>query len=308
MERQRAIVAVPWGPLRGRRAVIEPGAALRVGRAEWADLKVPHDRLMSGVHFEIAWDGASCRVRDLESVTGTLIDGEAGRTEGEIGNGGWIKAGETVFTVHVEGATPPPDDETATLDDEGEAPGHVAAARRREAATRRARLESAATARITLEAEAATTTLFAVMDAARDPRVLELLRESVERHESLYEGAPGEAMAEYAPYLVELPRGSRLLGALVREGWGKRWGVFVASDLPFKEVRRHLRRFLMVHDVETAERMYFRYYDPRVLAAFLGCASEGQTAEIFGDLRALLIEAGDRSVLRVARPAPREGA
>lgn len=303
MERQRAIVAVPWGPLRGRRAVIEPGAALRVGRAEWADLKVPHDRLMSGVHFEITWDGASCRVRDLESVTGTLIDGEAGRTEGEIGNGGWIKAGETVFTVHVEGATPPPESETATLDDDN-APGHVAAARRREAAVRRARVDSAATALVALEAEAANATLFAVMDAARDPRVLELLHESVDAHQSLYEGAPGEAMAEYAPYLVELPRGSRLLGALVREGWGKRWGIFIASDLPFKEVRRHLRRFLMVHDVESAERMYFRFYDPRVLAAFLGCATPRQTAEIFGDLQGLLVEAADRSVRRFSRPAP----
>ena len=109
MEGQRAIVAVKWGPLQGQKAILEPGTAKRFGRAEWADFVVPHDRQMSGVHFEVAWDGAAVRVRDLASVTGTLIDGEPGRREGIVESGSWLKAGETVFTVHIERATPPRD-------------------------------------------------------------------------------------------------------------------------------------------------------------------------------------------------------
>ena len=53
--------------------------------------------------------------------------------------------------------------------------------------------------------------LYAVLDAARDDRVLTVVRESVEEYRSLYEGIEGEALAHVAPYLVSPPKGSRLL-------------------------------------------------------------------------------------------------
>src|SRR5581483_2740190 len=68
--------------------------------------------------------------------------------------------------------------------------------------------------------------LFAILDAARTPRVLELLAGAVERFECLYSGESAVHLAACAPYLVELPRKSRLLRKLVREGWGQSWGVF----------------------------------------------------------------------------------
>jgi pSer/pThr/pTyr-binding forkhead associated (FHA) protein len=296
----RAILAVQWGPQRGKRAVLHPGASLRVGRAEWADLKVPNDRQMSGVHFEVAWDGARATVRDLKSVTGTLIDGEPGLAEGAIANGGWIKAGETVFTLFVEGATPPRED-AGEIDDD--TPGLQGAARRREAEARRERMAAAQAALPAIEREAASGALYALLDGARDERILELCHESVEEYQSLYDGVAGEAMSDVAPRLVRLPAGSRLLEALVLEGWGKRWGVYAVCPLPFKEVRRHFRRLLMVQEEETAERMYFRFYDPRVLAAFLDCATAPQADAVFGEITAYVVEAADRSVRRLPRPA-----
>src|SRR5262249_26873291 len=89
-------------------------------------------------------------------------------------------------------------------------------------------------------------TTFALLDAARDPKVLPLVRSSGEPHQSLYEGGQGELLADFAPYLVELSRSPGLLDTLLQQGWGRSWGLFLTSYQAFKEVRRHFRRFLLV--------------------------------------------------------------
>jgi hypothetical protein len=149
-----------------------------------------------------------------------------------------------------------------------------------------------------LSALAPVTGLYAVLDAARDDgRILEVLHESVEQHASLYEGTKGDALAEKAPYLVALPTGSRLLRRLVEEGWGRRWGIYLATDRPFAEVRTHLRRFLMVESDE-GRRLYFRYYDPGTLRAFLPSCTRRQAAELFGPIGLFVAESATGEVLR----------
>lgn len=123
--------------------------------------------------------------------------------------------------------------------------------------------------------------LFVLLDAARDSRILEMLAGSDEPHASLYTGPEGEALAEVAPYLVRLPPGSELLGRLLEEGWGRAWGVFLTSLLPFRELRRHFRRFLLVED-EQGRSLYFRFYDPRVLRVFLETCTPQHRDELFG--------------------------
>lgn len=268
-------MAVKWGPCDGRKAVLVPGEMIRVGRSELAQIVVPHDTQMSSVHFEISWDGHECRFRDLKSARGTLLNGEPGLLEGVVASGDWLKAGETVLSVHREGATPP-------RSDDDEAKTSVA----------RARAAAAEEALVQLRGAASREWLYAVLDGARDDRIHELLRESVEEHGSLYEGVQGAALAEVAPYLVCLPAGSRLLDSLVREGWGRRWGIYLTSPQPFKAVRRHLRRFLMVTDARTEERLYFRFYDPSALTIFLRSCHPGQASEFFDEIGAYLSEDG----------------
>jgi hypothetical protein len=284
------IVAIKWGPLDGRRAVLSPGEVLRVGRGERAGLVVPHDRQMSALHVELSWDGARCHFRDLKSATGTLRNGEPGVVEGDLVNGDWLKAGETVLTVHVEASTPSREVDDDDQEDE---------ALRAERLSRKAPAEAALGA---LEDEAAREPLYAIVDTARDRRILELCRESVEEHRSLYDGVEGETMAHVAPYLVRLPAGSRLLASLVREGWGRRWGVYLTSPAPFTEVRRQLRRFLMIEMEGSREQLYFRFYDPRTLATFLPSCSPRQAAEFFGGAGAFLFEGDHFAVLRHPRP------
>jgi pSer/pThr/pTyr-binding forkhead associated (FHA) protein len=272
----RLVVEVRLGSRKGRKAILTPGSTLRVGRTDSADLVIPKDPHLSGVHFELAWDGAACMVRDLQSAKGTILNGETVQN-GEVAHGDWIQAGDNAFSIYREEATPP------RRKKRRDPPG--AAARRDEALK-------------ALRAEAEP--LYAVLDAARDERILEVLRESVEEYASLYDGIQGEALAEEAPYLVGLPKEERLIERLVKEGWGRRWGIFLTCERPFKEVRRHLRRFLMVEEDETGEQMYFRYYDPAVLRLFLPICTPMQKEELFGDFKAFLVEAKSGEVLRFA--------
>lgn len=279
----RAIVEIRFGPHQGKKALLEPGETLRVGRAPPADLVVPSDAQMSDLHCELAWDGARCRVRDLDSAKGTWLNGEhvgAGeashdggasdpkpRPPAEAKHGAWIRAGDTIAMIYVEESTPP----------------------RRGADVELTEVKARALAALSGEEEP----LFAVLDAARSERILEVLRESAEPYRSLYEGLPAEGLAHVAPYLVGLPKGARLLDRLVREGWGQRWGIYLTSKRPFKEVRTHLRRFLMVENEVTRERMYFRFYDPPALLTFLRSCSVRQRAEVFDDVGCFWAESKD---------------
>ena len=296
MDAQRVIVAVKWGPSAGRKAVVAPGDVLRVGRGALADLVIPSDLQMSPVHLELAWDGERCSFRDLHSARGTLRNGDPGATGGELAHGDWLKAGETVLTVHLEGATPPA---SATMDDDDDDVDEEDQREREERSEQAAAAEAALPELLT----AATAPLFAVLDSARDPRILELLRESVEEHHSLYDGVEGETMAHVAPYLVRLNPGGRLFHALIREGWGRRWGFYLTSAQPFSSVRRHLRRYLMVERQDRMERVYFRFYDPAVLRVFLPTTTVLQRAELFAGTAEMIFES-ERGAVTVARANP----
>ena len=300
---QRAILELRYGTTRGMKRVLSPGDSVRVGRKPRADWIVADER-MSGLHFELAFDGARCEVRDLKSADGTLVSGQRIDAPAEIGNGGWIRAGETDFMVYLEAATPPDDDAldaqlAADPDDlEPNEALWVAENRERllrEQATRRARRAEALEALQKVEGP-----LFAVLDAARSDRVLTLLRESVETYRSLYEGIEGDALEHVAPHLVQLPPGSLLLERIVREGWGRRWGIFIEHPRGFDDLRKHLRRFLMVADADTRKKFYFRFYDPGVLRLFLPSSTPKQRAELFGDIAAFLVENERGRVTRFA--------
>jgi Domain of unknown function (DUF4123) len=138
--------------------------------------------------------------------------------------------------------------------------------------------------------------LFAILDCARDPLVFARLLDHPGERQSLYEGTKGDQLAAVAPYLAAFPAESSSLQALIDDGWGKSWGVFLTSDQPFQEVRKHLRRFLMV-ELAGQKPVYFRFYDPRVLRPFLPSCSSGELAQFFGPIHAFLMEAEDPEFL-----------
>jgi len=116
------------------------------------------------------------------------------------------------------------------------------------------------------------------------------MREAVDQHASLYDGVRGMALANVAPYLVAIRPDSGFLDRLLDEGWGARWAIFLSCKRPFTEVRRHLRRFLMVERDDSGKKFYFRFYHPRILRSFLPTCWPRQRADFFGEFTAFYAE------------------
>src|SRR2546430_2006261 len=73
----------------------------------------------------------------------------------------------------------------------------------------------------------------------------------------LYEGEIARPLAETAPYLVAVQPWDSFTELILDDGWGQSWGIFLSSSAPAPDLRRHLRRFLMVAD-EEGRSLYFR--------------------------------------------------
>lgn len=254
-----AMLEVKWGKSAYQRHALSPGERIVVGSDADVDFSVPHDDALRKKHFALTWDGEHGQLTALESGADVLLGGEP-VSEGQVGHGDWVRAGETNFCVYVEGTTPPepPDPPPSEAQINGQKDAHE-------------------------RLGAVQAPLYAVLDAARDDRVLVLLQETPGRYHCLYEGAKGEAMADAAPYLAEVPPGSRRFDMLLEEGFGHAWGIWLTSSADFIELRRHLRRFLMVKLEGEAEKVYFRYYDPRVMRSFLPTCEGAQLESWFGE-------------------------
>ncbi len=131
--------------------------------------------------------------------------------------------------------------------------------------------------------------VFMLLDAARDERVLPLLRRSRLDYRCLFLGELAPELARVAPYLVHLGRRSLATREILRLGWGQSWGVFLHSDRILQDLRRHFRRFLQVKD-ESGKRFFFRYYDPRVLRAYLPTCEKNELDYVFGPVQMYLVE------------------
>jgi hypothetical protein len=282
-----------------RRALAAAGQSIQVGRVLAGNQLAVPDPFLAPVHFAVSFDGttaqlhdlnrstqkhaacqndcfmaelrgarcsAGCRLHDRSGQAGVYLNG-AKAQDTPLKDGDILVAGSTCFGVTIAESPSVP------VAEESKPPGLTP------------EQQNAALAYIAQQR----LPLFAVLDAARDPGVLAALCTSGELYYSLYDGAEGETLDEVAPYLVQLRAQSPLTHALIREHWGKSWGVFLWALADFKSVRRQLRRFLMVQDAKGKD-MYFRFYDPRVLRVFLPTCTPQEVADFFGPISAFLIE------------------
>jgi hypothetical protein len=274
---RRGILMILWGPHAFRKIVLEPGQTLTIGRTDRANIAV-NDPQLSGVHFSIWWSGRQALVRDLGSATGLQVNGDL-QPRGFIEHGGFVIAGATTFQIFVEGFTAVSEEPLA--------------------ASRAARIEA-----IKAELGPRDGQLYGIFDAARDERVRWVLAESIDAHQNLYEGFEGRILDDKAPYLVRFEADSDLLDRLLIGGWGNAWGIYFRSDAHQKEVRRHARRFLMAEEEETTEKLYFRFYDPRVFRDFVKVATPRQREELLASTQGYFFEAEDDSVASLLPAGP----
>jgi len=273
------------GSQAGTRIRLNPGEPVRIGRTQASDFAFPDDPHMSGAHFSAeAMDTANgCRVVDLNSRNGSWLNGKR-VTDAVLTNGDTLVAGETTFAVIVEDGEAVPLNSAPTV-------AFPAALSAGHAATAAASAPAAETLqdRLLNLLREDFQPLYAVLDTARDIRILALLLHHKEECQSLYEGEQGVTLAQVAPYLVRLQKDSPLLKILVKEGWGKSWGIYLTSPSDLQEVRRHLRHFLQVK-LPSGEQVYFRFYDPRVMRVFLPTCTPEDVTQFFGPVQNYLVE------------------
>jgi hypothetical protein len=135
------------------------------------------------------------------------------------------------------------------------------------------------------------TTVWAILDAARDERIYPALRMSKLEYLCLYSGNLPEVLQRAAPYIVELAPGYSFTRPLLEMGWGHSWGVFLRIE-DARNLRHHLRGFLRVQD-ESGRMLVFRYYDPRVLRAYLPTCEPNELRTVFGPISSFVTE-GER--------------
>jgi hypothetical protein len=131
--------------------------------------------------------------------------------------------------------------------------------------------------------------IWAVLDGARDPQVWWMIDKSSLFHECLYAGALSTQLERAAPHLVQLEFDDSQTMRLLNRAWGRSWGILLRSDTNLKELRKHLRRFLLVGG-PGGKQLVFRYYDPRVMRVFLPTCTGSQLDELFGPIECIATE------------------
>ncbi len=128
---------------------------------------------------------------------------------------------------------------------------------------------------------------YAVIDGASCEELLERLDEFSPRHYCLYTGELDPDVEEVAPYVVELLPAHPFTEWLLSNGEGQPWGIYARSPVGLRAMRKHFRTFMLVKSPE-GRTIYFRYYDPRVLNAYLPTTNEKERGMVFGPVSTYL--------------------
>lgn len=143
-----------------------------------------------------------------------------------------------------------------------------------------------------------------ILDATDVPTLPDRIEEEYTLGRCLYQD---EAAVEYrncAPYLARL---DQRLYLWIKDGLASEpWGIALICPGDLDAVADHFRRFTFVTDPE-GEKIFFRYFDPRVLPTFLRLADPTRRAEFFGPVDEFWIPTRGVEVFdRYLREAPGE--
>ena len=146
--------------------------------------------------------------------------------------------------------------------------------------------------------------LYAVVDAARAPAGPYQAELADLSQESLFAGDMGDRLKGVAPYVIAFP-----LEGPFNEWWFGEWGasagILVEAAMTLSALRKHFRTLLMVKD-DSRKRYFFRFYDPRVLRAFLPACTPDELTHFFGPITAFHCESDGGDALLTYR-RKREG-
>lgn len=132
---------------------------------------------------------------------------------------------------------------------------------------------------------------FAILDAARDYMRVGMARTVSPEFDCLFTGEKGARLDHVAPHLFACDKLGVIAHAALSGIEPGDVGVLLESDVDFAALRKHLRRFLIVVRERDRRRIYFRYYDPRVLKAFLPACTPDELKRFFGPITVIHCEA-----------------
>ena len=301
----RAILEVLEGPLTGRRIEVYPGHSVSFGRTVKADIAVPGDGYMSGRHFAVENSGDTLFVHDLGSSNGTFVNGN--RVErGPAVAQDLIAAGSSKFRLHIEEEDPAaaagllsrtstmPRNSPQSFDQTQVSDPMLSFAATRvinptmvETPQRWAGFSQPQA--IMLDAlYAAQDNVYVYLNALREQLIQAFVEASGEQFLPLSQTlVAGRVMT--STYLVALPRQSRLHNVLMKEGWGKLWGVYCSSPAPIDQVAAHLRSFATVQSSGGVP-LSLPLADPQFMLVFLGSLSPAEGIAMFGPVRHYFLE------------------
>jgi len=140
------------------------------------------------------------------------------------------------------------------------------------------------------------TMVYALLDGASAPDLLPAFDRWAVETVCLFRGELEPDMALMAPYLAVVQPNTPFAEWLLQEGWGKHWGVFAISKAGFRDLRQHFRSFIKVYGPD-GKPLYFRYYDPRVLRAYLPTCNPQEMRTVFGPVLRYIAEDEDPAAL-----------
>jgi hypothetical protein len=111
---------------------------------------------------------------------------------------------------------------------------------------------------------------------------------------------------EVAPFLIILDDRQDIERQLIVQGWGKRWGIFLTSVFDMDILLAHFR--LILHrDVSSGRIVFFRFYDPIVLADYLPLLTAKEAVSFFGPVKRFVFESKNGLPLEFEKPESGSG-
>ena len=313
----RAILEVLEGPLTGRRIEVYPGHSVSFGRTVKADIAVPGDGYMSGRHFAVENTGDTLLVHDLGSSNGTFVNGTRVERAPAVAQD-LIAAGSSKFRLNIEEEDPAASanllSRTSTMPrnapqqqslDRTVVGGDFSGATRVinpigvEAPSRWPGFNKPQATMLDA-LYAASGNVYVYLNSLRDHLIQAFVEASGEPFQPMSQSLVAGRVIT-SSYLVALPNNSRLHNVLLKEGFGKMWGIYCCSPSPLDHIAGHLRSFSTVQSGGGVP-LNLPLADPTFLRVFLGSLSPAEGIAIFGPVRHFFLESDGGATLYRCSP------
>lgn len=142
------------------------------------------------------------------------------------------------------------------------------------------------------------TRVYLLLDAARDPRIHDAITTLGTRRHCIFGDVP-PALARVAPHIVASDTDTPIASMFATEGRNRSWGMMLRSEAGIDDLAEHLYGLVRARLPEGRE-VLFRFWDPRVMRAYLPTCTAGELAHVFGPIETFLVEQGDGQWLTYA--------